>query len=179
MVAVVKKYLQGVESLMRNGNSSLLLLTANRFSIDSALARRVMRVFIPPPSKEERMRIFKMALERVPTDNVNLPLLAEITEGFTGADIASETGVVNEAIWMAWSKFLATKDKAQLIVRNKDIIECVKRHKPVLQKWISEAKSDMERDPNLMVLFPEVADFINRYATFNGCSHDLTSLNGP
>ena len=47
-------------------------------------------IFVPPPDKAEREALFKANLEKVPlSDDMDLAKLAEVTEGYTGADIAN------------------------------------------------------------------------------------------
>ncbi|MMZ69215.1 ATP-dependent zinc metalloprotease FtsH [compost metagenome] len=51
---------------------------------------------MPPPDKEARKEIFKVHTRKVPlADDVDLDKLAELTEGYTGADIEA---VVREAV---------------------------------------------------------------------------------
>jgi transitional endoplasmic reticulum ATPase len=61
--------------------------------IDTALLRpgRFDRLlYIPPPDKESRMQIIKIHTKKKPlASDVNLEQLADHTEGYTGADIAS------------------------------------------------------------------------------------------
>jgi transitional endoplasmic reticulum ATPase len=47
-------------------------------------------IFVPPPEKAEREALFRANLEKVPlSDDMDMGKLAEMTEGFTGADIAN------------------------------------------------------------------------------------------
>ena len=47
-------------------------------------------IFVPPPEPADREKIFRINLEKVPLgEDIDLPKLASLTEGFTGADIAN------------------------------------------------------------------------------------------
>ena len=47
-------------------------------------------IFMPPPDAEARTRIFELNLQKAPLDeDVDFSKLAEVTEGYTGADIAN------------------------------------------------------------------------------------------
>jgi len=61
--------------------------------LDPALLRpgRFDRIiYVPPPDKQARLEIFKVHTRNMPlAEDVNLEELAELTEGYTGADIAA------------------------------------------------------------------------------------------
>ncbi|MEM0457749.1 MAG: AAA family ATPase, partial [Sulfolobales archaeon] len=70
--------------------------------IDPALLRpgRFDRViYVPPPDKKARLEILKIHTRRIPlASDVDLEKLAEMTEGFSGADIEA---LVREAVMLA------------------------------------------------------------------------------
>ena len=89
LVSTLLTELDGIKS-----NRKILILGAtNRLDmIDPALLRpgRFDRVIeIKPPNKEDRLEILKIHTKKMPLDeDVNLEQIAEITEGFTGAQLS-------------------------------------------------------------------------------------------
>ena len=78
--------------------------------IDEALLRpgRFDRILeIPIPKKEARKQIFEIHLKKKPIDStVNVDKLAELTDGYTGADIAA---IVNAAAMSAIKDQISSK----------------------------------------------------------------------
>ncbi len=91
--------LDGIKSL----KNIIVIGTTNRPDLlDPALLRpgRFDRlIYIPPPDKEARYEIFKIHTRRVPlASDVDLRYLAELAEGYSGADIEA---VVREAVLLS------------------------------------------------------------------------------
>jgi transitional endoplasmic reticulum ATPase len=91
--------MDGIQSL----KGVVVLGATNRPDIlDPALLRpgRFDRVlYVPPPDKAARLAIFKIHTREMPLDeDVDLDILASVTEGYTGADIEA---VVREAAMLA------------------------------------------------------------------------------
>lgn len=79
---------QGADS----GEKKIVLVlgaTNNPWDLDDALRRRLeKRVYIPLPDAETRKELFKVCIKDIPLEeDVNNEKLAEITEGYSGADI--------------------------------------------------------------------------------------------
>ncbi len=96
-------------------NTGVIVLAAtNRVEIlDKALLRagRFDRhIYLELPTKIERVEIFNVHLKRIKTDEtVDVELLASLTPGFSGADIAN---ICNEAALLAARK--KKKDVSQI-----------------------------------------------------------------
>ncbi len=91
--------LDGMQSLQ----SVLVIGATNRADIIDPAALRPGRfdtvVFVPPPDRDARVDIFKVHTRRMPlADDVSLEKLAELTDGFSGADIEN---LVREAAMAA------------------------------------------------------------------------------
>ena len=78
--------------------------TNRAFDIDDAFSRRMpLKIKIPQPSEGERHAILRNLLRKV-THNVSLPLVAALTEGFSGSDLKDlcrrvMVSVANETIY--------------------------------------------------------------------------------
>ena len=101
--------LDGLEEL----KGVVVLGATNRSDIiDEALLRpgRFGRVLeVPPPDKEGRVEILKIHTKKKPqAGDVNLDKLADMTEGYTGADLAA---VANAAVLVAVKEYVKTNEK--------------------------------------------------------------------
>ncbi|MDP2947532.1 MAG: CDC48 family AAA ATPase [Nanoarchaeota archaeon] len=138
--------LDGLEDL----RNVIVIGATNRPDIlDPALMRpgRFDRiVFVPIPEKEERLKIFQIHTKNMPLNkDVNLPRMAEDTEGYTGADIES---LVREAAILALRENIETEnvtkkhfDLAMEKVRPSVSKSDQERYKQVEQKYLRSAKA--------------------------------------
>jgi transitional endoplasmic reticulum ATPase len=104
--------------------------------IDEALLRpgRFDRILqVPPPDKEGRIQILKIHTKRKPiAKDVDMVKLADMTEGYTGADLAS---VANAAVIGAIKKYVkehgkdADETSAGLSVTMQDFEEAIEKLK--------------------------------------------------
>jgi transitional endoplasmic reticulum ATPase len=82
--------MDGIEPLQR---VTVIAATNRPDLLDPALLRpgRFDRlIYVPPPDKKARLEIFRVHTRRMPlADDVDLEKLAEMTQGYTGADIAA------------------------------------------------------------------------------------------
>ncbi len=96
---IVNQLLTEMDGIVPLQNVVVIAATNRPDIIDPALLRpgRFDRlIYVPPPDKEARKQIFEIHTRKVPlADDVDLDRLAEMTEGYTGADIEA---VVREAV---------------------------------------------------------------------------------
>ncbi|HDI46538.1 MAG TPA: AAA family ATPase, partial [Candidatus Methanomethylia archaeon] len=88
---VVNQLLTEMDGIVALKNVVVIGATNRPDILDTALLRpgRFDRVvYVPPPDKKARMEIFKVHTRKMPlAEDVDLEKLAEMTEGYTGADI--------------------------------------------------------------------------------------------
>jgi len=96
---IVNQLLTEMDGIVPLQNVVVIAATNRPDILDPALLRpgRFDRlIYVPPPDKEARKQIFQIHTRKVPlADDVDLDKLAEMTEGYTGADIEA---VVREAV---------------------------------------------------------------------------------
>jgi transitional endoplasmic reticulum ATPase len=128
--------------------------------IDAALLRpgRFDRLlYVPPPSKESRIQIFKIHTSKKPlADDVDIVSLANQTEGYTGADIAA---LASAAVMLALREHVAKyKDpkqadlaKGELKIHMKHFEEAMKKIRPLSKQEIDTYRNISEQfgKPNL------------------------------
>ncbi len=92
-IAITSQFLQEMDGIKNVGNIVVVGATNRPESLDPALLRggRFDKlVFVPPPSKEERAKLFEKSLKKAPVEEqVDFGKLGEISSGYTGADIAN------------------------------------------------------------------------------------------
>ncbi|MGC9210320.1 MAG: CDC48 family AAA ATPase [Acidilobus sp.] len=98
---IVNQLLTEMDGIVPLSNVVVLAATNRPDILDPALLRpgRFDRlIYVPPPDRQARKEIFKIHLRKVPlAKDVDIDRLADLTEGYTGADIAA---VVREAVFM-------------------------------------------------------------------------------
>jgi transitional endoplasmic reticulum ATPase len=104
---VISQMLSEIDGLEELHNITVIAATNRPDIIDAALLRpgRIDRlIYVTPPDRDARYEIFKVHTSKTPLDSdVDLDKLAEDTDGFTGADIAS---VCNEATILAIREYV-------------------------------------------------------------------------
>jgi transitional endoplasmic reticulum ATPase len=104
---VISQLLSEIDGLEELHSITVIAASNRPDIIDPALLRpgRIDRlVYITPPDRDARYEIFKVHTSKTPLDSdVDLDRLAEDTDGFTGADIAS---VCNEATILAIREYV-------------------------------------------------------------------------
>ncbi|RLG78227.1 MAG: AAA family ATPase [Thermoprotei archaeon] len=145
---VVAQLLTLMDGLKERGRLIVIGATNRVEAVDPALRRpgRFDReIEIPPPDKRARKAILEVHTRNVPlAEDVDLEKLAEITHGFTGADLAA---LVKEAAISALRRFMKEEkldldkpippDKLkELKVTNKDFTEALKLVHPTLMREV-------------------------------------------
>ncbi|MGC9186519.1 MAG: CDC48 family AAA ATPase [Fervidicoccaceae archaeon] len=138
--------IDGIESL----DNVIVIAATNRPDIvDPALIRpgRLEKlIYIPPPTKEERVEIFRIHTKNMPlAKDVDLYKLAEITEGYTGADIEA---LVREAGLRALREDINARE---IMMRHfEDALQIVKPsiNKQMVEfyiKWFERSRQSLRR----------------------------------
>jgi transitional endoplasmic reticulum ATPase len=94
-------------------------------------------LYIPPPDRQSRLQIIKIHSNEIPlAEDVNIDRLADRTDGYTGADIAS---IVQAAVILAMrehvAKYSSPKEAddhaAELRVHLRHVEEAMKKIRPL------------------------------------------------
>jgi transitional endoplasmic reticulum ATPase len=127
---IVNQLLTEMDGIVALKNVVVIGATNRPDMLDPALLRpgRFDRVvYVPPPDKAARLEIFKVHTNKTPLANdVNLEKLAELTEGYTGADIEA---VCREAAMAA-----LREDRKAKEVKSKHFEEALKVVPPTVTK---------------------------------------------
>ncbi len=142
---VISQMLSELDGLEELHNITVIAATNRPDIIDPALLRpgRIDRlIYVTPPDRDARYEIFKVHSAKTPLDSdVDLNALADDTDGFTGADIAS---VCNEATMLAIREYVnsgkPTGDSSaiELKVGYHNFRDAMKKVKPYSKKELEK-----------------------------------------
>jgi len=130
VVSQILTEIDGLEEL----HNVLIVGATNRLDIvDEALLRpgRFDRIIeVPNPDIKGREQIFRIHTKKKPlADDVNISKLVELTEGFSGAEIAA---VANRAAITALKRYVSGKSKniKEIKVTQQDLLDSINKVKP-------------------------------------------------
>ncbi|WP_406657025.1 AAA family ATPase [Methanolobus sp. ZRKC2] len=142
---VVNEMLAQMDGVDTAGDDLLVLAATNEpWSIDPALRRpgRFSKmVFIPEPDFEARVAIFNIQLKNRPLDDdVDLRVLAEMTESYSGADISS---ICKEAADIPLGEALKGRNARKIGMQ--DFAIAVGKRKPSITSWYIGARKAIQK----------------------------------
>jgi len=144
------QFLTEMDGVLKKDDERVLVLAATNMPwvLDIAIRRRFeKRIYVPPPGLEARKKIFEIHLRGLDlSEDVDLDLLAKITELYTGADIAL---ICREAAMMPIRELKdveAGENISPRSIRMSDFEEALRRIKPSIsekellryEKWAKE-----------------------------------------
>jgi transitional endoplasmic reticulum ATPase len=153
---VVSQLLTELDSIEKLRNVAIIAATNRPDLVDPALLRpgRFDRViYVPPPDRRARLEILKVHTRKVPlASDVDLEKLAELTEGYSGADLEA---LVREAALVALRENLNAS-----VVESRHFITALNNIKPSLtpqmikfyEEWFNKIRQRLPKHyitPNL------------------------------
>ncbi len=126
---IVSQFLTELDGLVELRNVVIIAATNRPDIVDPALLRpgRFDRLlYVPPPGLEARKQIFKIHTRKTPMlPDVNLDDLAKMTDGYTGADIAS---VSNTAVMLALKEHIMKSKNPEEAKKTAKTVKVSRRH---------------------------------------------------
>ena len=123
-IKMLNQLLTELDGVSDNKDITVICATNRLDMLDPAFIRTGRfdrKIKVDNPSYENRIKIFELYLKRVKhKKNINTKLLAEMTEGCSGADIKT---IVNEAAILAVDRDLTQVSMKELEDKIKDVIE--------------------------------------------------------
>ncbi|MCD6196913.1 MAG: AAA family ATPase [Staphylothermus sp.] len=143
---VRNQFLMEMDGLKEKENNKLLVFvvgTTNKpWKLDIGFIRRFeKRIYVPPPDKRVRKQLFKHYIEKLSEsyeiEDIDYDKLAELTEGYSSADIYS---IVKETQANLAEEFLE-KGNGEVLrpITTEDFIQVIKSRKPSIEKNLLEA----------------------------------------
>jgi len=152
-VAQLLTEMDGMDTKDKDNQILLLAATNEPWSIDPALRREGRfgaTIFVTPPDFEARKEILRINMENRPTKNIDYDKLAEMAEGFSGADMKA---VCEQGTDIPLKETLRTRVKRKINMQ--DMETAIEQTKSVLKQWFAKAKQQVEMR-NLTESFPEL-----------------------
>jgi transitional endoplasmic reticulum ATPase len=157
---VISQLLTELDGLEILTNVVVIAATNRPDIIDPALLRpgRFDRLlYVPPPDKESRVQVLKIHTKKKPlADDVKINVLADQTEGYTGADIAA---LASAAVMLALREHVAKykdpkeaeRTKEELKIHKNHFEEAMKKIRPLSKQEIDMYKNVSEQfgKPNI------------------------------
>jgi transitional endoplasmic reticulum ATPase len=157
---VISQLLTELDGLEILTNVVIIAATNRPDIIDAALLRpgRFDRLlYVPPPDKEARVHVLKIHTKKKPlADDVKIDVLADQTEGYTGADIAA---LASAAVMLALREHVAKykdpkeaeRTKEELKIHMSHFEEAMKKIRPLSKQEIDMYKNVSEQfgKPNI------------------------------
>ncbi len=162
--SLVSTFLSEMDGFGTNNKDILVLAATNvPWAIDSAFRRpgrfdRVM--FIPPPDVEARAEILKLLVADRPAEaGLNLRTIAELTSGFSGADLRA---LVDEATDFAIDDSLESNSDQVTPISMKHLKEAAKARKATTIEWLTSARNYAKYN-NEGGLYDDVVAFLDKH----------------
>lgn len=142
---------------MDSKDQQILLLAATNepWAIDPALRRegRFGRtIFVPEPDLEARKQIFRIIMDKRPVEKIDYDKLAEMTEGFSGADIK---GVCEFATDIPLRESFASGKTRK--IRMDDLNKGIEHSQSIMDQWFKKAKDQLKKH-NLEDFFKDLVE---------------------
>lgn len=141
MQRVVPQFLAEMDGIdSRNENILLMAATNVPWNIDPAALRPGrfdFKFYIPPPDFEARKKVFQLNLD-VPSEEIDFDLLAERTEGYSGADIKL---ICDEVKRMMFRREIEGRDE---LLRTEHVIDVISRIKPSIDERMLKKYEEFE-----------------------------------
>ncbi|MBL7785810.1 MAG: AAA family ATPase [Chitinophagales bacterium] len=137
---LINQFLDELDGVKYNNDGILVLGATNSpWYLDTAFKRpgRFDRlIFVAPPDKIAREKILDILLAEKPIDKVDTKIIAQMTEGFSGADLKA---VVDLAIE---SKIPESIRQNRLVPLNtNDLRQVSAQYKPTTREWLQTARN--------------------------------------
>jgi len=150
---VISQLLTELDGLEVLKNVTVIAASNRPDIVDPALLRsgRFDRhIYVPPPDRDSRINIIKIHIKNIPLGNINVERLADMTENFTGADLAS---FISTAVMIAIRQYIfkyqdpidAEKHVRELKVNMQHVEDAIKKIHPLSNREIEWYKRIEEK----------------------------------
>lgn len=150
---VISQLLTELDGLEELKNVTVIAASNRPDIVDPALLRsgRFDRhIYVPPPDRDSRIKIIRIHIKNIPLGNIDVERLADMTENFTGADLASfiSTAVmlaIRQHIFKYQDPIDAEKHVRELRVNMQHIEDAMKKIHPLSNEEIEWYKRIEEK----------------------------------
>ena len=143
--------IDGVERLNKN---VLIIAATNRpWALDPALRRPGRfnkQIFVGPPDLDARIEILKIYARNKPlADDVDLQRIAELTNGYSAADLNEMCGA---AMKIPWEEAIYGGEERDILMR--DFLKIIRGYEPTLIAWILSVEKEIRESGESKIYAP-------------------------
>lgn len=164
MRPIIDQLLVEMEGIDTDTDKLLIIGATNMpWDVDSAFKRPGRfdkMVFVPPPDIEARKTIFNLKLKDKPFKEIDIDLLAEMTELYSGADIDNVVEIATENVI---SEIAASEIERPILMQ--DLIKAIGDTKPSTVEWLRTIKNYVKY-ANQSGFYNEVEKFLSQYKKY-------------
>lgn len=146
MKRAVPTLLSEMDGIAGKDEKGMLIIGATNtpWDLDEALLRPGRlgeKIYVPPPDREARLKIFQLSLAKAKKEEIDYNLLADKTEGYSGADVAFICDKAKNEVYKE-----ALKTEITRPIKTQDILRALEEIKPsinpdMLRKYKKFAES--------------------------------------
>ncbi|MEK4521526.1 ATP-binding protein [Psychrobacillus sp. FSL W7-1457] len=159
---IIDTFLSEMEGIDTSTDEVLVMAATNTpWDVDNALKRpgRFDRlIFVAPPDEEARKQIFQLKLSDRYAEKIDVALLAQKTEFFSGADIENVIEIASENVL---SEILTTGNERPL--STDDMLEALSNQQPSTLDWLRTAKNYV-RYSNQGGLYNDIEKYLQKHS---------------
>jgi AAA+ superfamily predicted ATPase len=137
---VVNEFLAQLDGFDDDNEGVLVLAATNMpWDVDPAMKRPgrfARQIFVPPPDDDARLEMLREKIKDVPTEDIDVSLLALRTEFFSGADI---DGLIDAAKNRVLAEIIDSGTNRG--VRTPDLLEALDDTSPSTMDWLKTARN--------------------------------------
>ena len=146
---------------LEDNNKDLLIIGATNlpWEVDSALRRpgRFSKIlFVPPPDKAARARLFELNMAGKPHDDIDYMALAEMTKQYSAADIVHICDLASEETFK-----VAIRTGKEEDISHKLLVEVTTKSHSSISEWFNTVRNYIEYS-NDSGLFDQVKDYLQK-----------------
>lgn len=137
---IVNEFLTQLDGVLSQNRDVLVLAASNMpWDVDSAMKRSgrfARQVFVPPPDQAAREHLFKLKLDGVPADGLEVDTLAKATPFYSGADIEGLIDLAKERVIAH-----AIDTGVERPLRQQDLLQAVQEYSASTLEWLRTARN--------------------------------------
>lgn len=137
---IVNEFLTQLDGVLSQNRDVLVLAASNMpWDVDSAMKRSgrfARQVFVPPPDQAARVHMFKLKLEGVPSEGLEIEALAKATPFYSGADIEGLIDLAKERVIAH-----AIDTGVERPLRQQDLLQAVQEYAASTLEWLRTARN--------------------------------------
>ncbi len=137
---IVNEFLTQLDGVLSQNRNVLVLAASNMpWDVDSAMKRSgrfARQVFVPAPDQAARVHMFKLKLEGVPSEGLEIEALAKATPFYSGADIEGLIDLAKERVIAH-----AIDTGVERPLRQQDLLQAVQEYAASTLEWLRTARN--------------------------------------